>query len=225
MQLKFQSKILAADAGVQQKFVVSFLGSSVAAGHDSMFNESFPIATKPLMEPAFQAAGIELITRNAAIGNNPCLPYDACVRVFSGPDADIVHWEQSYNCFGNDAGARVAFEQFIRQSLALPSHPVVVFASSDTPNWKEDKCKEATATVTVTEDETKLLALIDTNPILIPTVNNNQPEFVGGHWGAMTDLFKAYKLAGVQLWNHGHYEVYKCHGPYIPDWGCCSASW
>jgi hypothetical protein len=220
-----QEKIIAADQGLQQKFVVSFMGSSVAAGHDSMFNESFPIATKGLMEPAFKAAGIELVTRNAAIGNNPCLPYDACVRVFAGPDADIVHWEQSYNCFGSDGKARVAFEQFIRQSLALPSHPVVIFTNSETPNWKEDKCKDAAKTIEVSDDEKKLLALVDTNPIEIATNLNNKPEWVGVHWSAMTELFHNYKLAGIQLWNHGHYEKYKCHGPYIPDWGCCSASW
>lgn len=31
--------------------------------------------------------------------------------------------------------------------------------------------------------------------------------------------------AGIQLWSHGFYETYKCHGPYIAEWGCCSASW
>lgn len=30
---------------------------------------------------------------------------------------------------------------------------------------------------------------------------------------------------GIQLWNHGDYESYKCHGPYVADWGCCSAHW
>lgn len=64
------------------------------------------------------------------MGNNPCLPYDACVHAFAGRDADIVHWEQSYNC-----GDRLAYELFIRQSLSLPNQPIVIFSDSSTPNW------------------------------------------------------------------------------------------
>lgn len=30
---------------------------------------------------------------------------------------------------------------------------------------------------------------------------------------------------GIQMWKHDHYQSYKCHGPYVKDWGCCSASW
>ena len=70
------------------------MGSSVTAGHDSPFNKSFPVLTGNVMGPAFEAAGLKLVTRNAAMGNNPCLPYDVCVRPFAGRDADIVHWEQ-----------------------------------------------------------------------------------------------------------------------------------
>lgn len=38
-------------------------------------------------------------------------------------------------------------------------------------------------------------------------------------------MISEYKTAGIQLWLHNHYEPYKCRGPYIADWGCCSASW
>jgi hypothetical protein len=34
-----------------------------------------------------------------------------------------------------------------------------------------------------------------------------------------------YTIAGIQLWSHSDYEAYKCHGPYVAGWGCCSASW
>jgi hypothetical protein len=27
------------------------------------------------------------------------------------------------------------------------------------------------------------------------------------------------------VWSHSHYEAYKCHGPYVKNWACCSASW
>ena len=35
----------------------------------------------------------------------------------------------------------------------------------------------------------------------------------------------AFILSGIQLWEHGGYDTYKCHGPYTAGWGCCSASW
>ena len=78
------------------KFVISFMGSSVTAGHDSPSNMSFPLITEKLMKLPFKIAGIELEVRNTAMGNNPCIPYDACSQTFSGKDADIIHWEQSY---------------------------------------------------------------------------------------------------------------------------------
>ena len=58
--------------------MISFMGSSVTAGHDSPFNLSFPILTGQFMKDPFQILGIDLISKNCAMGNNPCVPYDAC---------------------------------------------------------------------------------------------------------------------------------------------------
>jgi hypothetical protein len=74
--------------------------SSVTAGHDSHFSASTPIVTGTLMSAAFAAMDITLDSRNVALGNNPCTPYDVCVKYFAGLDADIVHWEQTYFCDG-----------------------------------------------------------------------------------------------------------------------------
>ena len=103
LKVKFQHKILTAiqaavpiDAKIDEKnqFVISFLGSSVTAGHDSLFNVTMSERTRDFMKPAFDAAGIHLEVSNGAMGNNPCLPYDVCVQTFAGPDADIIQWEQ-----------------------------------------------------------------------------------------------------------------------------------
>jgi hypothetical protein len=91
------SKIVNAGMGHPTSFVMAFMGSSVTAGHDSPFNVSFPVRIGENMAPALEAAGISVESRNAAMGNNPCLPYDVCVKAFSGADADLVHWEQSFN--------------------------------------------------------------------------------------------------------------------------------
>jgi hypothetical protein len=97
IKLKFQDKILSAAKNDTSNFLISFMGSSVTAGHDSPFNQSFPILTGKNMEKAFAAVNIQLTSINAAMGNNPCMPYDVCVKTFSSADADIVHWEQQFN--------------------------------------------------------------------------------------------------------------------------------
>ena len=102
LRVKLQVKILKSltaggkklSDGSTNKFVVSFLGSSVTAGHDSLFNQSFSELTRGFMKPAFDAIDIELEVINGAMGNNPCLPYDVCVKTFAGLEADIIHWEQ-----------------------------------------------------------------------------------------------------------------------------------
>ena len=126
LKLKFEHRILevATSMSPSKDFIISFMGSSVTAGHDSPFNKSFPIQAKYMMAPAFAPLGINIVTRNAAMGNNPCMPYDICVRTFAGEDADIVHWEQSYNCM---QGKEALLEEFVRQSIQMPSRPVVVF--------------------------------------------------------------------------------------------------
>lgn len=73
MKYKFIQKITAA-AFHRQDFVISFTGSSVAAGHDSLFNQSYPIVVGDMMRSAFNALDIDLISKNVALGNNPCIP-------------------------------------------------------------------------------------------------------------------------------------------------------
>ena len=93
LKIKYQQKLLQqALSSNPINMVISFMGSSVTAGHDSPFNVSFPILTQHLMAPAFEPLGIHLHTRNAAMGNNPCMPCkclftfrvcDICIRVYS----------------------------------------------------------------------------------------------------------------------------------------------
>ncbi len=104
--------------------------SSVTAGHDSNFNASTPVVVGDLMRGPFFDSGIDFVSRNVALGNNPCLPYDICVKYFAGMDADIVHWEQNYFCDGNPI-----MEQFIRQAMTIPTKPIVIFSEAQTGSW------------------------------------------------------------------------------------------
>jgi hypothetical protein len=220
MRVKFEEKILKGMLKKEEvKFVASFLGSSVTAGHDTDFNITFTENLGRRMEPALAAMGIKLVSRNAALGNNPCVPYDICVTPFAGLDADVVHWEQSFNC-GPDPNKMHAFEHFIRESLNLPNKPIVIFADSWQPNWNEDDCKDKKPVV-IHDDDKKRLGFVDTTPVeIVATMNRHM-----GGLGGMANLIDKYKAAGIQIWVHGEYKDYMCHGPYIPTWGCCSASW
>ena len=113
MRDRLQLRALSALLGKSESFVIAFTGSSVTAGHDSPFRASYPVLVESAMEPAFRSLGISLTVRNAAMGNNPCMPYDACVGTFAGEDADVISWEQSYNC--NPGNKGYLFEQFVRQ--------------------------------------------------------------------------------------------------------------
>ena len=62
------------------------------------------------MKASLEALSIELDSRNVALGNNPCTPYDVCVKYFGGLDADIVHWEQSYFCDGGKVSSGMIIE-------------------------------------------------------------------------------------------------------------------
>lgn len=225
LKVKFQSKIL---DGMQQpeggtKFIMTFTGSSVTAGHDSLFNQSFSELTGTIMSEALSVFHIETVSRNAALGNNPCLPYDVCVKSFAGKDSDLVHWEQSFNCDARDSRFRFVFEQFIRQVLSFQNNAIVVFSNSATPNWSKDKCKEKKPKPAITDGDKKLLEKLKSDPIKVATELNKKE--ITHIWSGISGMLDKYQAAGLQFFGHEHYDQYKCHGPYVPEWQCCSASW
>ena len=225
LKVKFQSKIL---DGIQNpqggvKFIMTFTGSSVTAGHDSYFNQSFSELTQNVMNEALSVFHIEAISRNVALGNNPCLPYDVCVKSFAGKDSDLVHWEQSFNCDARDPRYKYVYEQFIRQVLSFQNNAVVVFSNSATPNWNAKVCKDPKPKPALTNDDKDLLEKLKSDPSKIATELNKKE--ISHIWSGIVGMMDKYKAAGLQFFSHEHYDKYKCHGPYTADWQCCSASW
>ena len=86
------------------------------------------------------------------------MPYDVCPLTFAGSDADLIHWEQTYNCGFGDC--EMILETFIRQSLNIRSRPILIFADSATPNWREQDCpKDLQSNLTLSEMEMNLYQL------------------------------------------------------------------
>jgi hypothetical protein len=108
LKYKIAKKIV--DGG--STFLMIFGGSSVTAGHDNYYNQSYPFVFERRMKPVFEALGIKLIVRNIAQGNNNCRPFLNCYESMGGPKADFIGWEQSFNC----GKARDVFEQVARMA-------------------------------------------------------------------------------------------------------------
>jgi hypothetical protein len=220
---KFEQRILAAEmTNTKLDFIISFTGSSVTAGHDSAFRDSFPAVTGQLMAPAFADLNINLVADNVAMGNNPCMPYDACVATFAGLDADIVHWEQQFNCWTDYQPRGV--EQFIRQSLFMPSRPIVVLSGSETPLWKEEDCTNPGPYVLTAYEKDLVAAAAEPDGLRKVVTELNKDS--RARWGGdLHSLVKAYPQACIQVFDHTGYEIYKGLGPYVKSWANGLGGW
>jgi hypothetical protein len=70
-----------------------FGGSSVTAGHDSLFAHSYSQVLARRLGPVLRAAGVTLRVRNTAQAANPCLPSDLCYPAMGGQEmADFYSW-------------------------------------------------------------------------------------------------------------------------------------
>ena len=133
LKFKFAKKIVTPNSN----FLMIFGGSSVTAGHDSYYNQSYPSILKKRMAPIFDALKVDLKVHNIAQGANNCIPYNLCLEAMGGDDPDFLSWEQSYNC-GRD---EPIFELVGRIAAHSANKAVVYFAASGA--WSPDKCPES----------------------------------------------------------------------------------
>jgi len=144
MKYKFLKKVLgppAVDASsdnLEKAFVMIFGGSSVTAGHDSFFNQSYPMIVQARLGPILANLGVDLRVHNIAQGANNCSPYQLCYEAMGGRDPDWVGWEQSYNC-GHDDGI---FELAARVAGQSKNKAVIYYSASGA--WSPSACAEST---------------------------------------------------------------------------------
>lgn len=75
-----------------------FGGSSVTAGHDNFYHQSYPFVFERRLKDIFNTLGLGLEVHNIAQGANNCRPSDYCYEAMGGSFADFISWEQSFNC-------------------------------------------------------------------------------------------------------------------------------
>jgi hypothetical protein len=123
---KFAKKILDRNS----EFIMTFGGSSVTAGHDNKFSDSYPMIVSKRMTPLLASVGIDMKVRNIAMGANNCVPYNLCLESMGGLDTDFVSWEQGYNCGHDEA----VFELVGRIAAFSANHAVAHYVQSG--SWK-----------------------------------------------------------------------------------------
>jgi hypothetical protein len=94
LKLIYQKKLTAENP----MYKMVFGGSSVTAGHDSLFQQSHPKILENRMRPIFEALGVVFEVDNIAQGANDCLPSNMCYDAMAGEGGDFYMWEQSFNC-------------------------------------------------------------------------------------------------------------------------------
>lgn len=68
-------------------------GVSTTAGHDNLYEQSYPIVLNGTMGRLMAAAGVRYEAINVAMGNTKAAPYSLCVDAHAGLQADIVSWD------------------------------------------------------------------------------------------------------------------------------------
>jgi hypothetical protein len=129
-------------------FVIAFAGTSVTAGHDNFFNQSYPLVFGRELNTSFSAAGIDLVIRNHAMGNNPTVPSCFLVETQLGLDTDVAVWE--FGMMASGMQAVKDLEIWMRNALSLPKQPAVMVlddgGTSRVPNENETPLAENPST-------------------------------------------------------------------------------
>ena len=209
--LKFQRLLLQSH---DKSFVMGITGSSVTAGHDNFFNESYPAVIENALLPIFKIMNISLVVRNAALGNNPCLPYDACISNHVGSDLDFLSWEQSMNCGRESA----ALEVFTRSALYMHKKPTVLYTLSGTPSWEVKDCMNSNLTLANHTQDASILTT-DYKTLLNTSHIMNEMTFLKSKdkTKQYNNLYEVYHGLAPMGQNVVKLQEYKCQGPYTPD--------
>jgi hypothetical protein len=146
----------------ERKFVVAFGGTSITAGHDNYYNQTYTEEFRRLVGRMFSHAHAPIEIRNIAHGANPHIPYVNCVEEFYGKDADVVSIEMKVMSKARQTGKKkkkddptsttsisnfepsppaAMTEMLIRNALMMPNQPAILIADGvyGGPRHKENQ--------------------------------------------------------------------------------------
>lgn len=203
--------ILSGSENENNSFIISFSGSSITAGHDNYAYEAYPNVFYETLLPIMNLLSVPFLVRNQALGNNPCYPYDLCVKTHMGTDFDVLTWEESMNCGKNP----IPLEIFTRSVLNMSKSPTVVYIQSGTPIITPDLCQNRSSKdFVINHDES--LHLLNTPYKMIASNQNHldSMSFLKYGNGGDDNLYKYYSEVSPIGQNVLPIEKYSCFGPY-----------
>ena len=68
----------------QDEFIIGIIGSSVAAGNDNCYYDSYPSQLERTLGPIWEAGGMKLIVQNTGAGQSPrlAIKYIALSKIY-----------------------------------------------------------------------------------------------------------------------------------------------
>eukprot|EP00752_Nemacystus_decipiens_P006893 g6191.t1 len=117
----------------QRGFLAVFTGISTTAGHDNLYEQSYPILLNGTMGRLMAAAGVPFEAINVAMGNTRVVPYSLCVDAHAGLQADIISWDM-YMMVAGKHPPPPAVELFVRSASVLPRRPAVLLTDASPDN-------------------------------------------------------------------------------------------
>jgi hypothetical protein len=76
----------------KERYLMTFGGSSVTAGHDNQYSQSYPEVTARKIRPVLDILGVSTVIHNIAQAANQCFPSNFCYESMGGFDPDFVGW-------------------------------------------------------------------------------------------------------------------------------------
>ncbi|KAL7581676.1 hypothetical protein ACA910_022223 [Epithemia clementina (nom. ined.)] len=116
---------MAQQAATEQKqvpFVWATGGHSASAGHGNLFHESYTAIFQAGGAAIFDAVGLELTTRNHAMGGASCgMEIASCIKEVFGMDTDVLSWDYGMTTFNPGK-----VELYFHRASLLPNRPAFV---------------------------------------------------------------------------------------------------
>ena len=108
---------------------------------------------------------------------------------------------QSFNCVGSSDENKVYFEQFVRQSMDMKSKPIIIFTSSETPNWDKKVCDNNPKRPEMSVKDKQLLKFYDSGKN-IKKLAEKKKAGISGQFSVLLEMFQSYKMSGTTVKSH-----------------------
>ena len=109
-------------------FTIVLAGHSATQASGNFLNQSSIHYLHSILGPPLAAVGVQLVTRNHAMGGLSSVHRSACFATAYGADTDVIMWD-----YGMTAGSPPEMDYFFRQAMLQPRRPLLVAFQEGSP--------------------------------------------------------------------------------------------